>query len=92
VGAHQRFQAAGVFSAPLRGDRSVIVAAGEDRPSNAGQLVGHGDDNDVLWRSGIECIEPGSDRCSIALDPQNRSSRAMDQDFPQVEVAPLTDA
>ena len=62
MGAHQRFQAAGVFSAPLRGDGSVIVAAGENRPSNAGQLVGHGDDNDVLRRLGIECIEPGSDR------------------------------
>src|ERR1700679_673115 len=43
VGAPQRSQAAGVFSATLCGDRSVLVAAGEHGPCDARQLVGHGD-------------------------------------------------
>ena len=52
----------------LRGDGSVVVAAGEHSPGDACELVGHGNDNDVLGRSRVKCIEPGSDRCSITLD------------------------
>jgi hypothetical protein len=53
-GSTQRFQAEGAFSTPLGCDGSVLVAAGEHSPGDAGQLVGHGDDDDVLVRSGVE--------------------------------------
>ena len=74
------------LSSALRGDRSVLVAAGEYGPCDARQLIGHGDYNNVFRRSGVECIEPGSDRCSVALDPQYRSSCTMDQDLAKVSV------
>ena len=91
-GSAQRFQAEGAFSTPLGCDGSVLVAAGEHSPGDAGQLVGHGNYDDVLVRSGVECIEPRSNRCSVALDMQYRRSRAMNQDPAQVRVAPFTDA
>jgi hypothetical protein len=56
----------------------------EDSPGDAGQLVDHGDYDDVFVRSGVECIEPRSNRCSVALDMQYRRSRAMNQDPAQV--------
>jgi len=76
-GSAQRFQAEGVFSTPLGCDESVLVAAGEYSPVDTGQFVGHGDYDDVLVRSGVECIEPRSNRCPVALDMQCRRSRAM---------------
>src|SRR5260370_38934165 len=91
-GRAQRLQAEGSFSTPLGCDGSVLVAAGEHSPGDAGQLVGHGDYDDVLVRSGVERIEPRSNRCSVALDMQYRSSRAVNQDPAQVRVAPFTDA
>jgi hypothetical protein len=49
-GSAQRFQAEGVFSAPLCGNSCwpVVVAAGQDSPCNACKLVGHGNYDDVL--------------------------------------------
>jgi hypothetical protein len=76
----------------LHGCQSVFVAAGKHSPGDACELVGHGDDNDVLGCSGVECIEPGSDRRSIALDPQHGVSCTMNQDLAQIYVAALTDA
>jgi hypothetical protein len=76
----------------LRGDGAVVVAAREHSSGDACQLVGHGDDNDVFRHSGVECIEPGSNRWSIAFDPQHGCSRTMNQDLARVDVASLTDA
>ena len=75
-----KLQAAGSFR-QLRGDGSIFVAAREHSPGDPRQLVGHGDHNDVLGCSGVECIEPGSDRCSVALDPQHGSSCTMNQNL-----------
>lgn len=91
-GSAQRFQAEGAFSTPLGGDGPVLVAAGEHGPGDASQLVGHGDHDDVLVRSGVECVEPRSNRCSVALDMQHRCSRAVNQDPAQARVTSLTDA
>lgn len=59
-------------------------------PRDPRELVGHRDHNDILGRSGIECIKPGSDRCSITLDAQHGSSRTVNQHLPQIYVATLT--
>ena len=72
--------------------RPVVVAAGQYSPSGAGELVGHGNDDDVLVSPGVEPVEPGSNRCSISLDTQHGCSSAMDQDLAQVDVAALADA
>lgn len=72
----------GVFSAlGWYAGRPVVVAAGQYSPSGAGELVRHGNDDDVLVSPGVEPVEPGSDRRSISLDAQHGCSSAMDQDL-----------
>jgi hypothetical protein len=72
-GSAQRFQAEGAFSTPLGCDGSVLVAAGQHSPGDAGQLVGHGDYDDVFVRSGG--CDKGCKECGNRADAE-RPSRA----------------
>ncbi len=72
--------------------RPVVLSTRQHSPRNPRELVGHRNYNDVLGRSGIECIKPGSDRCSVAFNAQHGGSCTVNQDLPQVNVAALADA
>ena len=55
----------------LRGDGPALVATGENCPHDPCELVGHGNHDDVLGCSGVERIEPRSDRRPVTLDAQH---------------------
>src|SRR5208282_4954753 len=71
---------------------SVVFSAGQHRPCNARQLIGHGDHDDVFRSAGIECVQPGSDRRPVPLDPQYCGPGSVDEDLAQVDVAAFADA
>jgi hypothetical protein len=70
----------------------VVVASGEDSPSDPRQLVRHSNHDDVFGSSGIQSIQPSSDGRSITLDAQHGRSRTVDQNLAQIDVAALADA
>src|SRR5260370_34129356 len=74
------------------GSGVVVFSGRQHSPGDACQLVGQGDHDDVFGSSGVECVQPGSNRRPIPLDPQNRSSCTLQQYLEQVNVAEYTDA
>ena len=63
--------------------RPLLVAARQHRPRDTGELVRHGDYDDVLVGSGVQSVEPRSNRHSFTLDPQHGRSCTVDQDLAQ---------
>jgi hypothetical protein len=90
VGARQRFQAVGLFCTSSCGNRvlcwPIVVSTRQHSPRDPCELVRQSDHDCVLGRSGIECVEPGSDGCSVALNPQYGSPCTMDQNLAEVHV------
>ncbi len=75
-----------------RGCRSIVVAARQNRPGDAGELVGHGHHDDVRVSPGVQSIQTGTERRTVPFGAEHGAPCAMDQHLAQVDVAALTDA
>ena len=88
-GSAMRLHAEGDFYVPLCGDGTMSLQLESAVQAIGANLFGYGDH--VLGSSDVEGIEPDSDRCSVALNPQHEVACTMYKDLAQVGVALLTD-
>ena len=60
-------------------------------PCNTCELVGHCNDGDVFWRSGLQAIEPVAETMLVPSDPSKNSPGSVNEELAQVSVAALAD-
>ncbi len=70
----------------------IVLATEQDRPGDACELIGYGDDDLVAWGSGFELMHPSSETAGVVLDAIQHGPRTMDEHAAQIFVAPLADS
>src|SRR3979490_2334301 len=71
--------------------RAIVIATGEHRPTDPGQLVGSGNDHYIAGGAAFQATHPLAQTRSFAFDPQHRGPSPVDKHLAQIWIAPLTD-
>jgi hypothetical protein len=69
---------------PRSSRRRIRLTAGQHRPGNACQVIGHRDNGDILRRSCLDPIEPFAEAVLVSFYPRYYGTRPMHEELSQV--------
>jgi hypothetical protein len=73
------------------GPDAILLVVRQERPDNSGVFIGQRDGSPVLAASGDEGSQPLTPVITLCVDPAERGSRAVNEEFTQIAIPAFTD-
>src|SRR6266581_3959074 len=72
------------------GPDAILLVVCQERPDNSGVFIGQRDGSPVLAASGDEGSQPLTPVITLRVDPAERGSRAVNEEFTQIAIPAFT--